>query len=216
LRREIREFREITEISSVSVKAGKRLGERLEGSVLFVYGEHLCFVFAQGKDCLRKREAIERAPFSFRVSKGFLPLTERDCGGALYFCAAADNRAQVMKEKARSGVYILRRSILMLISCAAIFTAAFYCGWLAGKIPINYDCRKGAIAVYELVWPEETEAGTVSHKWRYSVERKTHQPRRIEKFLRDDPNGEYTLQETLIIEYPLTEEMRKILRDIYR
>ena len=30
---------------------------------------------------------LQRASLSFRVPKGFLPLTERDCGGALYLCA---------------------------------------------------------------------------------------------------------------------------------
>ena len=58
--------------------------ERVEGSVAFVYtkaADAFVLIIAQSRCSF---VAIERASFAFASMKGFLPLIERDCGGALY------------------------------------------------------------------------------------------------------------------------------------
>ena len=68
--------------------------------------------------------------------------------------------------------------------------------------------------MYDLTWPDKTDKGDiVFRRWRYFIETKTNLPRKIEKDSRDDPNDNYTLQETLIIEYPSTDEIRQAIKD---
>lgn len=114
-----------------------------------------------------------------------------------------------MQEKASSGDYILCRNMFVLTLCAAALGAAFY---------LRAEKKKAGekIAAYELVWAEETEEGAVHHKWRYFVEGKTGRPRKIEKYSKNEADGEYVLRETVIINYPPDEEMREVIRKMYR
>jgi hypothetical protein len=114
-----------------------------------------------------------------------------------------------MQEKANSGDYVLCRNMLVLTLCAAVLGAVFY---------LRAEKKEAGekIAAYELVWAEETEEGAVEHKWRYFVEGETGRPRKIEKYSRDGTTGEYVLLETVIIDYPLDEEMREVLMEMYR
>ena len=45
------------------------------------------------------------------------------------------------------------------------------------------------------------------------IETKTNPPRKIKKYSRGDPNDDYVLEETLVVEYPTTDEIRKVIKD---
>ncbi len=114
-----------------------------------------------------------------------------------------------MQEKASSGDYALCRNMFVLTLCAAVLGAGFY---------LQAEKKEAGekITAYELAWAEETEGGAVYHKWRYFVEGKTGRPRKIEKYSKNEADGEYVLRETVIIDYPLDEEMREMIKEIYR
>ena len=114
-----------------------------------------------------------------------------------------------MQEKAKRGDYILCRNMFVLTLCAAVLGAAFY---------FRAEKKKAGekIAAYELAWAEETEEGAVYHRWRYFVEGRTGRPRKIEKYSKNEANGEYVLRQTVIVDYPPDEEMRKAIKDMDR
>jgi len=77
----------------------------------------------------------------------------------------------------------------------------------------NRHARK-PIEVCELTWPDRTDVNNIVYRrWRYYIETKTNLPRKIEKYSRCDPNDSFTLEETLVIEYPTDEQIRQVIKD---
>ena len=84
----------------------------------------------------------------------------------------------------------------------------------------NRPARK-PIEVYDLTWSDKTdeddvgldEGDVVYRRWRYYIETKTNLPRKIKKYSKRDPNDDYVLEETLVIEYPADDEIRQVIED---
>ncbi len=95
----------------------------------------------------------------------------------------------------------------------------------------NRPARK-TIEVYDLTWSDKTdeeeqegdegdegldagdvEGDVVYRRWRYYIETKTNLPRKIKKYSKRDPNDDYVLEETLVIEYPADDEIRQVIED---
>lgn len=97
--------------------------------------------------------------------------------------------------------------LFVIAVCMALLTEARY--YRHYKWVKNND-----IVVYDLTWPDEEDDGSVVfRKWRYFIETKTKLPRKIEKYSKYEPNGEYALQETLIVNYPTDEQIRQVIED---
>jgi hypothetical protein len=74
--------------------------------------------------------------------------------------------------------------------------------------------NRGGIEVYDLTWPDKTDANRpVFHRWRYFIEAKTNLPRKVEKYYKLAPEDNYILEETLVISYPTTEEIKSVIKD---
>lgn len=70
------------------------------------------------------------------------------------------------------------------------------------------------IQVYDLTWPDKTDANhPVFRKWRYVIEPKTNLPRKIEKYYKLAREDDYILEETLVVSYPTTEEIKSVIKD---
>jgi len=74
--------------------------------------------------------------------------------------------------------------------------------------------KDNPVSVYDLTWPDRADANNVVYRrLRYFIESKTNLPRKVEKYSRADPNGDYTLEETLVISYPTDEQVRAAVKD---
>ena len=66
--------------------------------------------------------------------------------------------------------------------------------------------KRRKVLVYELGWPDEKDGRAVFRKERYYLDEETGQPRKIEKYFRYEPDGEYVLEGTRIIGESTDEE----------
>ena len=115
-----------------------------------------------------------------------------------------------------------------LTLCAAVLGVAFYLVAKNGSPTPDYNIRGQAgnqvgsnrgsllrferkekrrkVLVYELGWPDEKDGRAVFRKERYYLDEETGQPRKIEKYFRYEPDGEYVLEGTRIIGESTDEE----------
>ena len=96
--------------------------------------------------------------------------------------------------------------VLLILTCLS-----------ARRVIVWYRTRPaGRIHVYDLTWSEKREEGgdVVYRRWRYFIEAKTNLPRKVEKYSRGDPNDNYVLEETLIVNYPTDEQIRQVINDV--
>jgi hypothetical protein len=79
----------------------------------------------------------------------------------------------------------------------------------------NYKWAKNhPIQVYEKIRPDETDRNNIVYcKWRLFIDKKTHLPVRIEKYIKRAADANYTLLETQVITYPTDEEVKKAIKD---
>ncbi|MFC1677830.1 hypothetical protein ACFL3G_12320 [Planctomycetota bacterium] len=76
------------------------------------------------------------------------------------------------------------------------------------------NAHRKPIEVYDLTWPDKTDANRpVFRKWRYFIETKTNLPRKVEKYYKLAPEDNYILEETLVVSYPTTEEIKSVIKD---
>ena len=69
------------------------------------------------------------------------------------------------------------------------------------------------VRVHDLTWPDRTDKDNVVYRrWRYFLKPRSYLPFKIEKYFRSDPNEDYILEETLVISYPSTGEIRKDIK----
>ena len=83
-------------------------------------------------------------------------------------------------------------------------------------IILLYHARtgQGGIQVYDLTWPDKTDANRpVFRRWRYFIEAKINLPRKVEKYYKMTPEDDYILEETLVVSYPTTEEIKSVIKD---
>lgn len=83
---------------------------------------------------------------------------------------------------------------------------------------VGFRCYKNAnrkpIEVYDLTWPDRTDANRpVFRRWRYFIETKTNLPRKVEKYYKLAHEDNYILEETLVVSYPTTEEIKSVIKD---
>ena len=77
----------------------------------------------------------------------------------------------------------------------------------------NRPARK-PVEVYELTWPDRANVNNIVYRrWRYYFKSFSDVPSKVEKYSRADPNDSYTLEETLVIEYPADEQIRQVIKD---
>ena len=86
------------------------------------------------------------------------------------------------------------------------------------SLPVGFRFYKNAnrkpIEVYDLTWPDRTDANRpVFRRWRYFIETKTNLPRKVEKYYKLTPEDNYILEETLVVSYPTTEEIKAVIED---
>ncbi len=92
---------------------------------------------------------------------------------------------------------------LILVCLAARYVIVWY-----KTHPPNY------IHVYDLIWPDRTDANNVVYRrWRYFLKPRSYLPLKVEKYSKLGPNDSYALEETLVITYPSTDEIRQVIKD---
>ena len=91
---------------------------------------------------------------------------------------------------------------------------AFVCISLLIGFRYYKNASRKPIEVYDLTWPDKTDANRpVFRRWRYFIETKTNMPRKVEKCYKLAPEDKYTLEETLVVSYPTTEEIKSVIKD---
>ena len=80
---------------------------------------------------------------------------------------------------------------------------------------VRYKTRPpNRIHVYDLTWPDRTDANNVVYRrWRYFLKPRSYLPLKVEKYSKLDTNDSYALEETLVISYPTTGQIRQIIKD---
>ena len=67
----------------------------------------------------------------------------------------------------------------------------------------------------DLTWRAvQYDGGDVYMKWRYFIDYRSKLPVRIEKYSKGDPNGVYTLEEVLVMEYPSDKQVTQAEQEI--
>lgn len=106
---------------------------------------------------------------------------------------------------------ILCRNLLVLALCSAALGAGFFC-W--GEVKKTGGQEEEKVLVYELGWPDTEGGREVFRRERYFLDEETGQPWKIEEYLSDDPNGEYVLEETKIIDKSADEQEQGSIEDV--
>ena len=110
-----------------------------------------------------------------------------------------------------------RRVVCFALLILACLTARYVIVWYKTRPP-------NRIHVYDLTWSDKTgeaEAGeegneegdVVYHRWRYYLEPGSYRPLKVEKHSRGNPNDNFILEETLVIEYPTEDEIGQVIKD---
>ena len=94
--------------------------------------------------------------------------------------------------------------VLLILAC---LTARYVIVWYKTRPPNH-------VRIYDLTWSDiEYPNNTVYHRWRYYLKPSSYLPSRVEKYSRADPNDDYVLEETLLIDYPTDEQIRQVIKD---
>ena len=126
---------------------------------------------------------------------------------ALFFFGggAAAEMAAAMKAKPVFSCY--RRVVYIILAVLVCVSIGYILKRYKGH-PAN------GVVVYDLKWTGKMDDGSeVFHRWRYFIEAKTNLPRRIEKYYNLAPNDNYTLEETLVINYHDNAKLRQVIKD---
>jgi len=100
--------------------------------------------------------------------------------------------------------------VLLVLACIPLRYAIV---WYKSRPPNH-------VHVHDLTWPDRTdgeegddEGDVVYRRWRYFFKPRSYIPLKIEKYSRGEPNDDYVLEETLVISYPSTDEIRQVIKD---
>ena len=95
-----------------------------------------------------------------------------------------------------------------------LILTALLCISLLVAIRYYKNANRKPIEVYDLTWPDKTDANQpVFRRWRYFIETKTNLPQKVEKYYKLTPEDNYILEETLVVSYPTTEEIKSVIKD---
>ncbi|MHC4159649.1 MAG: hypothetical protein ACYSSO_11300 [Planctomycetota bacterium] len=68
--------------------------------------------------------------------------------------------------------------------------------------------------VYDLIWAEKAHDGSfVPNKWRFFVDTKTNLPQRGEFYRKETPEGAYTLELSIVVEYLDNSKMESVIKE---
>lgn len=112
----------------------------------------------------------------------------------------------------RSAKYLRPNSRYRRVVCIVLAGLMFLC--LAYIARLYRQRAASRTQVYDLTWLDKThENNIVYRRWRHFIEPRSRLPLRIEKYYKQGLNDNYTLLETLVIEYTSDDEIRQVISE---